>query len=259
MESINALSFVEQEEASPNMAGITVATLEERVKIHVLYFRLAIGGLVVWLGWLTLMLFNMNRDIGKIGIAQANSTANIVASLLNQSPPTQQDAAANLNAATTLLKNAKIGDQKPTVEALKSVSLAIGHAQAKYSDLPELWKTTAQFINYKSKAVLPPSAEKRVSEARSLYCKNISTAPLIVFNGCTFDLEGISISSGQPILFVNSIIRYSGGRISLQAPSVQFLNCLFEFDIPRVPSSEGKRMMERLVSTSTPEINVPLS
>lgn len=240
------------------MATVTQAVLEERITNYVRFFTLAMTLVVAWLAWVSTTVYSINRDVGKLSIAQANSTSTIVAGLLNQVPATQAEAAANLSAAVAVMKSAKLRKQKPTPDALKSVSLALLNAQSKYPDLPEAWTATGQFIDYKSMAILPAMAERNIAKARTLECKSIYIGPPVVFEGCTLDLEGIDVATRSPIFFVNSVVRYSGGQIKLSAPALRFQNCVFDFQILLVPPPRARQMMQLLASSVGPDFQITI-
>ena len=61
-------------------------------------------------------------------------------------------------------------------------------------------------------------------------------------DGCTATLEN---STWIDMTFRNARVHYSGGPISLH--NVVFENCLFEFDMRRVPTSSGERFSSQVL------------
>ena len=164
-----------------------------------------------------------------------------------------------LGAASTILRTSRFGKVKPSPAVLKDLSSEIQNAQEKYPDLPSVWQTTGHFSNYKSAALLPTSAEKALASAGSvLDCRGGSVR---VYQGralvekCSLDLE--RMISADDALFVNCVIRYRGGVIGLKR--MEFLNCLFQFEITTVPPKEATIAMMQLTTSSGQDIKVKIS
>ena len=139
----------------PEMA-ITAAVLEERVN----NLKWVLGGIIAWLVIISGELYHLNGTMGLVQKAQADAPARIVAGLLKRTPRTKDEMTDALSAASTILRTSRLGKVKPSPAVLKDLSSEIQSAQEKYPDLPSVWQTTGQFINYKSAALLPVSAEK---------------------------------------------------------------------------------------------------
>jgi hypothetical protein len=72
---------------------------------------------------------------------------------------------------------------------------------------------------------------------------------------CTLDLEG-GIQADD-VLFVNCIIRYKGGAIRLK--HMQFINCLFQFEVTTVPPKEAITAMIQLAASDLQDTRVTIS
>ena len=231
--------------------------LEERVTNNIKFFWVVVGAGFFWMGFISLTLFNMNGAIGRLEKTQANAATNIVSTLLKRPTSTRAEAAANLGAVTTILRGSTVGRTKPDPSVIKSVSSELAQAQNKFPDLPEVWQATGQFINYKSVALLPQSAEKAVNSARSMSCDRITTGPeAIVLTGCTLDLEN-AVDSKAPVIFINCFVRYRGGLI--KSKHMEFHNCVFQFDVLNVPPQAAMLAMMQLTTENVADVKISLS
>lgn len=143
----------------PEMA-ITAAVLEERVNGHIKFVWTAMGIGFAWLAAISGTLYNMNGTMNRVEKAQADAPARIIAGLLKRTPHTRDEMADALGAASTILRTSRIGKVKPSLAVLRDLSSEIHNAQEQYPDLPSVWQTTGQFINYKSTALLPARARR---------------------------------------------------------------------------------------------------
>jgi hypothetical protein len=159
--------------------AMTVAVLEERVNNHIKGFKWVLGGVLLWLATISGELYHINGTMNRVEKAQADAPARIIAGLLNRTPHTKYEMADALGAASTILRASKLGEVKPSPAALKDLSSEIQNAQEQYPDLPAVWQTTGQFINYKSVALLPAAAEQVLASAARIDCRNgrIQTYP----------------------------------------------------------------------------------
>src|SRR5216683_1370523 len=129
---------VEEPEFGMNATELTpvVARIEERLTLYVKLFLGACSGVVVAAGVIGTVLWGMHGSIARLEQGQANAASNIVSGLLKRVPSDTTEAAQNLAAAATLLRVSRIGEIKPTVSAIQSVSAELVRAQSRYQDLP---------------------------------------------------------------------------------------------------------------------------
>ena len=72
---------------------------------------------------------------------------------------------------------------------------------------------------------------------------------------CSLDLEGAI--KADDALFVNCVIRYKGGRIGLKR--MEFINCIFQFEITAVPPREAAIAMMQLTTSDAQDIRITIS
>jgi hypothetical protein len=156
------------------------------------------------------------------------------------------------------LTRTEIGNVKPSPEALKDLSSELQNVQENYPDLPSVWQTTGQFINYKSTALLPASAESSVNSARTLDCRggSIETFRGIAFvKKCTLTLE--NAVAADNVVFENCVIRYKGGPIPIK--HAEFKDCIFQFDITNVPSREALIAIKQITASVSQDFKLTVS
>jgi hypothetical protein len=249
---------------------VTVAAdlgiLEEKVKNHIKLFSIVVGFGFIWLGAISLFLWQIHGQLGNVLQAQANAPAQIVASLLNSSPQTPAQTQTNLAAAASVLQTTKIGNTKPDSVNLKAISEKLVDDQNRYPELPQVWTTTGVFINYKSESLLADyniilehakgkscddakvevKEDGRFKKGSAHFTTNISDCETSL-ERMALGLPTMSVDGKlQPMIFINAIIHYQGGAIPTR--ELQFHNCIFQFDVPVVPPSLGQRMLQALIS-----------
>jgi hypothetical protein len=236
--------------------------LDERVSNNISFFRIACGLGLTWLSWLSVTVYNLNNNVKGVAAAQANAPAQIVASLLNKPNISRQEAASYLDAATVVLKNAKLGPAKPAPTEIRRVSDEFAATQEKYADLPQVWGATSAFIAYKS--LLLPAAQQIEASAKGHTCTLQIGQPLNGISGaylknCEINLEEITsrvsgnwIINGvpMPFIFINCLVHYRGGAIP--GKKLIFINSIFQFEVTGVPAPEGVITMRQL---TTADIN----
>jgi hypothetical protein len=146
-----------------------------------------------------------------------------------------------------ILSKAKTGKQKPDQSVVQNVARRLLGDQEEFADMPEVWKTTGDFINYKFAAYLSASFKPDLGKALSFDCESINPRGALgtVFEGCNLDLEGIAAPSA---IFSKCVIRYHGGPIKIR--EMRFLNCVFDVRISTVPSTQGVVFMKQLARAS---------
>lgn len=255
---------------TPDMATATELTtqlgnLETRVNENIKFFWVAMGAGFVWLGGLSLLLYNLHTDVKSITLTQADAPSRIVAKLLSAPEASSSEVAARLGAASEILETYKIGATHPDASALKTVSATLSQVQNKYPDLPQVWQTTGTFISYKSDALLPSSSKTAVT-AKGIPCTAEMGGIGFVFSNCEVNLEDLAKhvyrntvnGSAPPFTFVNCIVHYGGGHIP--AKHLTFVNCVLRFEVPTVPPPEGIATMRQLTSASDDKaIDIPLA
>jgi hypothetical protein len=234
-----------------------VGKLEERVHNHITFFKWAFAGAFAWLAWITLLLFQTKSAVTNVAKTEANTPAQIVASLLNSPTATQSEAQANLAAAASVLQSSKIGKVKPDSTKLKAISDKLLDDQRQYPELPQVWQTTGVFINYKFQALLP-SATAINEESAGKPCNEKFQVPgSIRFENCEINLEKVAAdihnvtSNGQhiPIRFANCVVHYSGGALP-DAP-MEFENSILTFHVEVVPPRNAINAMRQLAQANT--------
>lgn len=236
-----------------NAAELTrqVDRLEERVSNNIKFFWVVVGAGFIWLAAITGLLIRTNGTVNRVEQAQANAPAQIVASLLNKPTTSRSELSDDLNAVSTILRSSKLTPKKPDPSTVKSVAAKLSAVQQQYPDLAQVWETTGVFINYKSKE-LPSSATLGITKGS--HCEMTVGRDGAVFSNCEVTLEdlaqrmhNITINgSPAPFRFINCIIYYSGGPIP--AKTLTFVNSIFRFSVPVVPSREGMIAMEQLTT-----------
>jgi hypothetical protein len=147
-----------------------MAKLEERVANHIKFFEKVFAVGVLCIGGIFATLFFLNGELNDQGKLQADNTSRIVGGLLSHKAESRGDLSENLSAASTILKTAKVGKTRPDLKVVMAVSDQILAAQDNYSDLPEVWRATSNFINYKYIALLLPSSLDTEREAVKRPC-----------------------------------------------------------------------------------------
>jgi hypothetical protein len=228
----------------------TVATLAERVTNHIRFFWVVVTFSFTWLGVITGLLIQTKGTIDHVAQSQANTPAQIVASLLNKPAASRDELVANLNAVSTILQASKPTLKRPDPSVVKNVAAKLSDVQQQYPDLPQVWQSTGAFINYKSVALTTAFASTGCTEA-------LRDSGWVLSN-CEVHLEdliegtGSGVVNGVPVsfVFINCIVRYKGGP--LRGPRrLTFINCDFRFNITTIPPREGMRALRQLTMAST--------
>lgn len=134
--------------------------------------------------------------------------------------------------------------------------------QNDFPDVPVVWQTTAEFINFKYDFMVPRDQEI-YQRAVSIDCSHGGETAfrggILEFKNCALDLnQHIAGGSGlRELSFVNCLIRYTGG--SVPAVPMTLRDCIFRFDVPRIPPTSGKRMMQILAAEDTTTVQIPAS
>ena len=231
------------------MAGVSerVSVLEERVANHIKFFWGAVIALGVWLAWVSVMLYQTHASVGTIAQSQGNAPAQVAAALLKKPAPTADQAASNLAAVSAVLRSAAPTKAKPNSGALKAVASGLISAQTSYPQLPQVWTTTAEFINYKSDAALAGGL-KSFGPIHGIDCRNGGGITfengVITFKNCRLSLDHLIYAHGVPVFFIHCIVEYGGGE--LPPDPLFFRDCLFRFHVNQVPPPSGARTMTLL-------------
>jgi len=225
----------------------TISTLTERVTNHISAGKWVAGVFGAWLVGLSIAIYHINGTISDVARLQADSTSKVVGELLAHPPSTPKgDVSDELKAASVILAKAKIGKQKPDIAVVKNVANRLIGDQTEYPDLPQVWKTTGDFINYKYEAYLQDHVKADIQGAYSLSCESIANTRVgYVFNHCNVDLEAIA---GDRFIFYKCVLRYRGGAISIK--HMDFVDCVFDVNVNAVPPIQGTRMMRQLAEAN---------
>jgi len=233
----------------------TVGTLTERVNNHISVGKWLVVVAGFWLVGLSVTLYHINGTISDLARLQADSTPRVVSELLAHPAATSRtDVADELKAASVILNKAKIGRQRPDTFVVQTVATRLLDDQGEYPDMPEVWRTTGDFINYKFAAYLEDSVKDEIKGAYSLSCKDISSGRAgVVFNQCNLDLEGIATGASSAT-FYKCVVRYRGGPVRIK--EMHFLDCVFDVNLTEVPTTDGKIVMKQLArAQDTSKVN----
>lgn len=133
-------------------------------------------------------------------------------------------------------------------EQVQKLSAQLAKAQDQYPASPAVWKTTAEFINFKFSSLVP-KAQQVHSTGWSMDCRAGSVeihAGVLTFKNCTLDLSNHLVGGNaiSEIIFDHCVIRYRGGPVLPY--ELLFRKCLFDFDVPTVPPPRGAETMRLL-------------
>lgn len=149
---------------------------------------------------------------------------------------------------------------KATPAQIQQIASKLSPIQDDFADVPAVWQTTAEFINYKYEALIPDSHQIR-NLALNVNCTHRGELEFLngvaTFKNCELTLDNHLVGGAREIRFINCIIRYSGGPVPESAMS--FERCLFQFNVPIVPPRRGQKTMQILADSATTEksIQVP--
>lgn len=257
-------SYDQTEKANEMTVATDLATLSAKVDGHIKLFTIVVGFGFVWLGVVSWALWGIHGQLGNVEHAQANTPAQIVASLLNAPASTPIETQANLAAAASVLQNTKVGKVKPDSAKLKVISDRLIESQNQYPDLPQVWATTAVFINYKSDALLANASQVLETASGHPCTKKLQREGWILEN-CEISLEqvasqisGTKINGGEiaPFIFRHCVVEYHGG--ALPDGPITFENSVFRFSVDIVPSRRGSQTMSLLAQSENQNlIRVP--
>lgn len=265
MQSLAVIEFpAETSQTETFDMAITIATLEERVTNHIKFFWVVVGFGFVWLSVLSALIYRTNDSVNRVEKAQVDAPAKIVAKILSESETSNAATVANLNAVVTILQSSKVGQVRPDVSVLRTVSSKLSDVQGKHPDLPQVWQATGAFINYKSDVLLPASSTTLTS-AKNVRCEQKLTQAGWVFSNCETTLEELAqaiqgtVVNGlpAPFTFLHCIVHYKGGAIP--AKRMIFLDCVFRFQVLAVPPPEGMVAMTQLTTVGEGQIKVSIS
>lgn len=243
--------------------SVTSRVLEERVNNHIMFFKIALSGVFIWLGWITVLMFQTKSAVTNIAKVEANAPAQIATAILRSPAKTPEQATDSLAAVSAVLKTAHPEKHRLSPSALTPVSERLAAIARTYPELPQVWQTTGTFIQYKSEALVP-EATRILQVAQNKTCK-VELGARVLFSNCQLSLEEVAshyqnnIYNGHqaPFVFVKCIVIYTGGN--LPYGSLIFRDCLFRFDIQKVPSPYGQSIMMLLASSTGADITIPPS
>jgi hypothetical protein len=236
-----------------------VGVLEEKVKNHITFFWTAVGALGLWLGWVSVILYQTHSSVGSLAQNQANTPAQIVAEILKKQMDSPQDAQESLATASMILRSSPIKSKKPSLDALKPIADELSRAADRYPKLPEVWQATGEFINYKSVSLVSSAAQ--IAEKKPC---GFGAGPYITYRNCEISLEKVAQTMGgnstnggpTPYLFINCVVDYSGGAIP-DGP-MTFVGSEFRFHVSTTPSLHAQETMRLIAaSDSFDQISIP--
>jgi hypothetical protein len=169
-------------------------------------------------------------------------------------------AQASVEPVSSAIRFAKATAAKLNPDELKKLSAQLATAEDQYPQAPEVWKTTAEFINYKSDT-LTPGAASIYQELHGLDCRSAGGGMsvengTVTFTNCRLSLDHLTPSTGLRIFFIHCIVEYDGGE--LPPDPLFFRDCLFRFQVSGVPPVRGEQAMRLLAqSDNIASVDVP--
>jgi hypothetical protein len=231
--------------------------LDERVKNHIKFFWCVAAFQFACMTGLLYLVLQTKSAVVNLAQIQANAPAQVAANILSVPISSSEEAKDNLTAVTAILRSADRDHKKATATALKPVSTKLVSIAQQYPDLPQVWKATADFINYKFDSAIPESQE--MSRKVFMDCSHGGSTTIlngeIQFTNCELDLTRAVGGSVRQITFINCIIHYDGGPVPA-APMI-FDRCLFRFNVPVVPPPRGIRTMQILAEATENIVQIP--
>lgn len=153
---------------------------------------------------------------------------------------------ASVEPVSSAIRFAKVTAAKLNPDELKKLSEQLATAEDQYPQAPEVWKTTADFINYKSDTLTPGAANMH-QELHRIDCSaggaEIKTGA-ITFTNCRLSLDRLVNGGTVPVYFIHCILEYHGG--ALPPDPLFFRDCLFHFQVSDVPPARGVQTMKLL-------------
>ncbi|HTU50065.1 MAG TPA: hypothetical protein VMF56_05685 [Acidobacteriaceae bacterium] len=235
--------------------------LEERVSNHIRFFWAIAAAGFVCMGALAALVYNTRSNVSQVAKAQIGAPAQIATALLRSPNKTPEQAATSLAAVNAVLKTAPSEKHRLSPSALTPVSDRLASLARTYPELPQVWQTTGTFIQYKSEVIVPDAAH--ISQVAQNQTCSMKVRTTILFSNCQISLEEVARNyqnlaiNGHPATyqFVNCIVIYNGGE--LPGGPIIFQDCLFRFDVQKVPSPHGQSIMMLLASSPGADITIP--
>lgn len=228
-----------------------LASLETGMKV----LKWAVGILVpivitgsIWVGF---SIIAIKQKLADGGVGQ------LVAALVSKPGSDEAEVQKSLSVASTLLERSKAASKTTSKRELAKIGDSLVSVQKAYPQLPQVWETSAQFIDYKSEAFLAKPVAMLRSEIEADRCTQSFGGQGASYNHCEISLEELAGKvyrnqvNGQvsPFIFSDSIIHYSGGNLP-DGPMI-FTHCLFVFEVKIVPPKRGMNVIEALVQTES--------
>ncbi len=229
------------------MAGITVATLEERVNNYIKFFWTVVAFGFVWLTGLTVFMLHINDTLNRIETTQTSKLGGInqsIEQIRRDLSPLQINAQASLpndsfqaelpklKAALATAKKAQLPVSPYVLTEVQSKLLSTN------KDNPAFWPTVSEFVSYRSQinvadfqSLLHPDLPnctdhdplpmKVIEEGTHQRPPKVSPA---YYDDCRFTLDSPQDNAKVNYLLVNTVgwitfrhclIVYRGGQINL--------------------------------------------
>ncbi len=167
---------------------------------------------------------------------------------------------ASIEPVSSAIQMATASKVTPSPEQVKKLSSQLMKAQDQYPDVPAVWKTTGDFINFKFSSLVPKAQQIHPS-GWAMDCRTGSMeiqGRVATFKNCTLDLSDRLIAGNaiSEVVFDHCIIRYRGG--SVPPYELLFRGCLFDFDVPTVPPPRGAETMRLLAQAlNVTSVDIP--
>jgi len=267
-----------------------MAALEERVKNHILFFRIAVVCLCGWLAWLTNMMVDIRTNTRQTATNVQTATAGqsalsvklealearqSVADYASAKPNELKEDLPKLASTLKSLNQRKVKISPSVVSNLQSNLAAID------AKTPDYWPAATEFVSYTSELAHQDIAKLKTTLPRcvDLIPHNATLAEAVspgeqtvhinpgYYENCQFQIDSpeedkiiSAYAQGVPALTLkHCLISYKGGNIELHLGMwpLTFENCLFEFSDSEEPPSPVQQMTQLLLEGRSQRITFP--
>lgn len=229
-----------------------IGTLEERVKNHIFFFRIAVAAVFAWLAAISYLLYEMNGRVKEIAGSQRLAR---IERLVEESPNEALQEIASLNQEAfpqSLPALQKVADQplsevKPSVPTLQLTKTLLLRAP---EGSPEYWPTVLKFISFMSSInqdKVPPPGEPTLTVSHNTGFPSLGTIRNQI----------ILLDSGEigNTRFENSRIIFRNLPVKMR--SVLFINCVFEMPSNEAPSLYLRTLAKQLLAANLESVSIP--
>jgi len=254
--------------------GERIAALEEFKSSHSVLFKACVGGVVLWLGSLSALIYGIKGDLQAIKQHVAEGGNKQIVSELKD-PKSQAQFKATLSTVVAQVQVARANGTKPNEQKVANLSRAVSQASQRDPELSEVWRAASELVSYRS-----PAPVKNLGNCNSRPYSDVTpivtpvenqiVMNVINFHDCTIDLGDVdgflaggggqhykraiaamaTATNGQMVTvytFDRVHIIYHGGPVLPTASQFIFADCTFDFDLTRMPPPEGQKVTQNLL------------